>query len=67
MYRVYYSDPETDFPHCATIGELYMALSYCEQLRQEGYTYVTMVSDYHNMVGKPGVQAAGSEYVPQLK
>jgi hypothetical protein len=28
--------------------------------------FVTMVSDYADMVGKPGAQGAGAEYTPQM-
>jgi hypothetical protein len=67
MYRVYYTDPETGQALGVTVLELQAALARCEQLRDYGYWYVTLVSDYHDMVGKPGAQGAGSEYVPQLK
>lgn len=42
------------------------ALKYTENLRKEGMLFVTMVSDYADMVGQPGAQGAGSEYVPQM-
>ena len=67
MYRVYYTDPKV--PHIAKwqdISELTNTLECCEYLRAQGMIYVTMVSDYANMVGKPGAKGAGSECVPQL-
>lgn len=67
MYKVYYTDPESGQALGVTVLELQPALERCEQLREYGYLFVTMVSDYHDMVGKPGASGAGSEYVPQLK
>ena len=65
MYKIYYSD-DHDTASAYNVSELKTALSAVEALRQVGYKYVTLVSDYADMVGKPGVQAAGSECVPQL-
>lgn len=67
MYRVYYTDPESGQALGVDVLTLAAALERCEQLREYRYHYVTMVSDYHDMVGKPGARGAGSEYVPQLK
>lgn len=66
MYRVYYTDPETGQALGVTVLELQAALARCEQLRNYGYWYVTMVSDYHDMVGKPGVSGPDTGYVPQM-
>ena len=49
------------------VSELTNALQCSEFLRKQGMVYVVMVSDYADMVGKPGAQGAGTEYVPQLK
>lgn len=68
MYRIYYTDPKA--AHLAKwqdVSELTNALQCCEYLRANSMIYVTMVSNYADMVGKPGAQGAGSEYVPQLK
>lgn len=68
MYRIYYTDPKLlHLPKYQDITELTNVLECCSYLRKQGMVYVTMVSDYANMVGKPGAQGAGSEYVPQLK
>lgn len=48
------------------VSELTNTLQCCEYLRSNGMSYVTMVSDYADMVGKPGVKAAGPECVPQM-
>ena len=66
MYRVYYTDPDTDFPHMRTLGALTDALNAVEHFRNSGMTYVTMVSDHPDMCGKPGAKMSGSEYVPQM-
>lgn len=67
MYRVYYTDPkQIHIAKWQDVSELTNALQCCEYLRSHGMSYVTMVSDYHDMVGKPGVKAAGAECVPQM-
>jgi hypothetical protein len=67
MYRVYYTDPKSE--HLANwqgISELTNALECCEYLRKQGMLYVVMVSDYHNMVGKPGASGPDTGYVAQM-
>jgi hypothetical protein len=49
-----------------TVSALTDALAYAEYFRSNRMTFVTMVSDYQNMSGKPGAQMSGSEYVPQM-
>lgn len=66
MYRVYYTDPETDTALGVNVIGLTQALQRCEQLREYKYLYVTMVSDYQDMVGKPGATGTDSNYVPQM-
>ena len=66
MYKIYWTDNYGEAKSCE-IGQLQQSLIYVDLLRKQGYNYVTMVSDYADMVGKPGAQGAGSEYVPQLK
>jgi len=66
MYKVYWTDIFGEAKSCE-IKQLQNTLVYVDLLRKQGYNYVTMVSDYQDMVGKPGAQGAGSEYVPQLK
>lgn len=68
MYRIYYTNPID--PHTALGADttsLERAIEHCEHLRKTGMVFVTMVSDYQDMVGKPGACGAGSEYVPQLR
>lgn len=65
MYKIYWTNELSSA--CSTeVLQLQGALVYCELLRKQGMQYVTMVSDYHDMVGLPGAREAGSEYVPQL-
>ena len=65
MYKVYWttSSGRTGW---ALTPSLNKALEFCETERAAGSSFVTMVSDYATMVGKPGAQGAGSEYVPQM-
>lgn len=65
MYKVYWTN-ETGNACSAEIPQLQNALVYVDLLRKQDMRYVTMVSDYADMVGKPGASGAGSEYVPQL-
>jgi len=65
MYRIYFTYPESDAPFAVDIEDLSMALKYVESLRGSKMLYVTMVSDYADMVGKPGVASTDSNYVPQ--
>ena len=67
MYRIYFTDPKSQQPFAVTTQYLEHALKSCENLRKDGMLFVTMVSDYPDMVGKPGACGAGTEYVPQLK
>jgi hypothetical protein len=66
MYKIYFTDPKSKQPFATTTQHLEHALKYCESLRQSGMLFVTMVSDYADMVGKPGVSSTGSGYVPQM-
>ena len=65
MFKIYYTD-EFDKPSAYNVIELKNALAAVEALRQVGYQFVTMVSDYQNMSGKPGAKMSGTEYVPQM-
>ena len=57
MFKIYYTDPDTDFPHVRTVGTLTDALHNSEDLRKSGMTFVTMVAEDPNQVGKPGVDS----------
>lgn len=66
MYKIYFTDPKTKQPFATETQYLEHALKYTENLRKDGMLFVTMVSDYADMVGKAGAKGAGSEYVPQM-
>lgn len=66
MYKIYFTDPKTKQPFATTTEHLEYALKYTENLRRDGMIFVTLVSDYADMVGKPGAQGAGSECIPQM-
>jgi len=57
MFKIYYTDPVTDASHSHNVQSLTEALRYTEGFRRLGMTFVTMVSEDPNHVGKPGVDA----------
>ena len=68
MYRIYWTDLHNK-PQGIYTSTLTGALHIAEDLRKAGYTFVTMVSEDPNSVGKPGVDSVkdgvlpdGSEY-----
>ena len=65
MFKIYYTD-EFDKPNSYNVTGLKNALVLVESLREVGYKFVTMISDYEYMSGKPGAQMSGTEYVPQM-
>jgi hypothetical protein len=67
MYRIYYTDPKAvHLPKYQDVGELSNALECCEFLRKVNMIYVVMVSDYQDMIGKPGASSPDANYVPQM-
>lgn len=65
MYKIYWTtyDGSTGW---ALTPSLSKALELCETERTAGSSFVTLVSDYATMVGKPGATEANSSYVPQM-
>ena len=68
MYRIYWTDFDNQAQGIYT-NTLNGALRITEEKRQAGYTFVTMVSEDPNSIGKPGVDSIkdgvlpdGSEY-----
>lgn len=55
MFKVYWTSGEG--VHANTFDNLSGALKECEVLRKCGMSFVTMVSEDPNSVGKPGVDA----------
>jgi hypothetical protein len=55
MFKVYYTDPVVEQCHSHDLETLSEALRYTEGFRQLGMTFVTMVSENPNSVGKAGV------------
>ena len=66
MYKIYFTYPESNAAYSVDIDTLTDALNYVKSLRGSKMLYVTMVSDYANMVGKPGASGTDSNYVPQM-
>ena len=57
MFKIYYTDPDTDFSQSHNVETLSEALQYTEGFRKLGMTFVTMVAEDPNQVGKPGVDS----------
>lgn len=55
MFKVYWTS--NDGVHANTFDGLSEAIKECEVLRKDGMTFVTMVSENPNSVGKPGVDS----------
>ena len=63
-FKVYYTNPENDRPHSVTVEQLVIALQYAEEFRKDGMTFVTMVSENTNQVGKAGVDTITNGKTP---
>ena len=68
MYKIYWTDFDNQAQGIYT-STLTGALRITEEKRKAGYTFVTMVSEDPNSIGKPGVDSIvdgvlpdGSEY-----
>ena len=57
MFKIYYTDPVTDWSHAKNADTLTEALQYSERFRKLGMVFVTMVAEDPTQVGKPGVDA----------
>lgn len=55
MFKIYYTDPVTDSSHSHNVETLHKALYHTEGFRLLGMTFVTMVAEDPDQVGKPGV------------
>lgn len=55
IFKVYYTDPKDGKAYSWDEATLTGALSITERFRKEGMTFVTMVSENPNHVGKSGV------------
>lgn len=64
MFKVYYTDPKDNKAYSWDEATLTGALSITERFRKEGFTFVTMVSENPNMVGKPGVAGVKDGKLP---
>jgi len=57
MFKIYYTDPVTDWSHAHNADTLKEALQYTEGFRKLGMTFVVMVSEHPDSVGRPGVDS----------
>ncbi len=63
MFKVYWTDP-TGQPCSQDFDGLTDALSHSKYLRDIGRTFVTMVSENPDVVGKPGVDSVVDGVLP---
>lgn len=64
MFKIYYTDPEDNQAYSWDEATLNGALTISEQMRKRGMSYVSMVSENPNVVGKPGVDAVVNGRTP---
>ena len=62
MYKVYWTDG--NIAQGIYTSSLTGALRICEDKRKAGYTFVTMVSEDPNSVGRPGVDSVEDGQLP---
>jgi hypothetical protein len=64
MYKIYYTDPNTDKAYSWNERTLEGALGVTEIFRNRGMRFVTMVSENPDQVGKSGVDAVVNGKLP---
>lgn len=64
VYRIYYTDPVDNKAYAWDEKTLTGALSITERFRKEGMTFVTMVSENTDLVGKQGVVGVENGKLP---
>ena len=64
MYRIYWT--HRNIAEGMYTNSLTTALRICEEKRQAGFTFVTMVSEDPNSVGQPGVDRS-EEHTSELQ
>ncbi len=64
MYKIYYTDPNTDKAFSWDEHTLAGALSATELFRSKGMRFVTMTGENPNQVGKMGVDAVVDGRLP---
>ena len=64
MYRVYYTDPQTNTAYAWDEFTLVGALNATEEFRNQGMRFVTMVSESPNQVGLMGVDSVEDGRLP---
>ena len=64
IFKIYFTHPETNSPQSLDCTNLTEALSITENLRNKGMSFVTMVSESSDMVGKAGVTGVKDGKLP---
>jgi hypothetical protein len=62
MYRIYWT--HRNVAYGIYTSTLTGALRICEEKRKAGYTFVTMVSEDPNSIGRPGVDSVEDGRLP---
>lgn len=64
MYKVYWTVPVNNEAFSEDFADMTLALSRAKSLRNSGRTFVTIVSENPNSVGKPGVDSVENGQLP---
>jgi len=64
MFKVYYTDPVTNWSHAVDTATLLRALEVSEGMRKLGMSFVTTVCEDPNQVGKSGVDSINDGVLP---
>ncbi len=62
--KVYYTDPRTDRAYSWDCTGLTDGLTIAERFRREGMTFVTMVCENPDSIGRPGVDSVRDGVLP---
>lgn len=63
MFKVYYTGSD-NLPYANDFDDIGDALKHTQYLREAGMSFVNMVSENPNSVGKPGVDAVVNGVLP---
>mgnify|MGYP003345519328 CR=1 FL=1 len=64
MYKIYWTTPINNEAFSEDFDDMSLALERAKLLRESGRTFVTMVSENPNSVGKPGVDSVVDGILP---
>ena len=64
MYKIYWTTPINNEAFSEDFTDISLALERAKILRETGRTFVTMVSENPNSVGRPGVDSIENGVLP---